>query len=315
MRRLEIACFTISLWLGADIALAQPAELPAVPPPPPGYTAPPPTAGPAAEGPAASTPPTDAAPAPETPLPAPAAPSCVPKCRSGYLCVEGQCISACNPPCSAEQTCTPDGQCLATPPLFTAAPEAKQERPRDKNAELHDGFMARATIGFGGASVKSKTINTDMTVRDFSGAVMALSLDVGGAPAENLIIHGRFASMSVLQPRARIANVNQEPKNENSADVVLLAPAVTYYFMPINLYATGAVGFSWLFEGYTDEFGDRNNYRTHVGVGVNFDLGKEWWVNDQWGFGVAGRFWYSHINTDYLDTVAGFALLFSVTYQ
>ena len=40
---------------------------------------------------------------------------CVPDCRDGYICHEGQCISACNPPCGAGLTCTGDGQCVAAP--------------------------------------------------------------------------------------------------------------------------------------------------------------------------------------------------------
>lgn len=36
---------------------------------------------------------------------------CVPSCRSGYLCHEGSCISACNPPCSESETCSSDGAC------------------------------------------------------------------------------------------------------------------------------------------------------------------------------------------------------------
>lgn len=38
---------------------------------------------------------------------------CVPACRSGYCCHEGQCISQCNPPCPAGSTCLPNGECAA----------------------------------------------------------------------------------------------------------------------------------------------------------------------------------------------------------
>lgn len=37
---------------------------------------------------------------------------CFPPCREGFLCHEGQCVSACNPPCAAGETCTPSGQCV-----------------------------------------------------------------------------------------------------------------------------------------------------------------------------------------------------------
>jgi hypothetical protein len=326
MRRSHLACFMIWPLFAAQLALAQHSDLPTVPPPPPGYGAPPPMAGPPAQtGTAAPETPTPATPAaqtlaePQAAPPATTEPTCIPACRSGYVCVQGQCVSACNPPCSAGQTCTPDAQCLATPPLF-APPATPNEmpskaRPADPTAQLHDGFMARATIGLGGASVKTTTTSSNAPVSDFSGAVLGLSLDVGGAPTENLVLHGRLADMTVLSPRARIQGVNQPDPNQSSADVLLLAPAITYYVMPINIYATGAVGFSWLFERYRDILGDDHSYRTKAGVGLNIDLGKEWWVNEQWGFGAAGRFWYTLITADNRDTVTGFALLFSATYQ
>lgn len=37
---------------------------------------------------------------------------CVPQCRSGYVCYQGQCVSACNPPCAQGEQCTSDGQCV-----------------------------------------------------------------------------------------------------------------------------------------------------------------------------------------------------------
>jgi len=38
---------------------------------------------------------------------------CVPSCRDGYLCHQGQCIAACNPPCAEGEQCVGDGQCVA----------------------------------------------------------------------------------------------------------------------------------------------------------------------------------------------------------
>ena len=51
-----------------------------------------------------------AAPAATT-APAPAGPSCFPDCSPGYLCAQGTCISACNPPCPANQRCGADRIC------------------------------------------------------------------------------------------------------------------------------------------------------------------------------------------------------------
>ena len=45
---------------------------------------------------------------------------CVPSCRDGYVCVEGQCVSACNPPCEPGQICTGSGQCVVDAPAETS---------------------------------------------------------------------------------------------------------------------------------------------------------------------------------------------------
>ena len=37
---------------------------------------------------------------------------CFPRCRSGYLCHQGACVSACNPPCPSSDVCGLDGQCF-----------------------------------------------------------------------------------------------------------------------------------------------------------------------------------------------------------
>jgi hypothetical protein len=41
---------------------------------------------------------------------------CVPACRDGYLCHQGQCIEACNPPCGEGEQCVSGGECVAKAP-------------------------------------------------------------------------------------------------------------------------------------------------------------------------------------------------------
>ncbi|MCP4447938.1 MAG: hypothetical protein GY811_21775 [Myxococcales bacterium] len=45
---------------------------------------------------------------------------CVPDCRRGYVCIEGECLSACNPPCDRGYECTDERECVlpqaAVPP-------------------------------------------------------------------------------------------------------------------------------------------------------------------------------------------------------
>lgn len=47
---------------------------------------------------------------------------CFPACRAGYLCHQGQCVSACNPACAPTEMCTLDGTCVANPAVAAPAP-------------------------------------------------------------------------------------------------------------------------------------------------------------------------------------------------
>ena len=116
--------------VAAAVSSAQPRNAGAASsaPPPAMASAPPPNSGPPPSAPPPSQAPpaqTSAAPAPTpaadlrpevqptatTPAPAQTTGDCRPPCRSGFLCHQGQCISACNPPCAAGQRCTAQGEC------------------------------------------------------------------------------------------------------------------------------------------------------------------------------------------------------------
>lgn len=263
---------------------------------------------------------------PSAPPGAPPAPACVPACRDGYVCHEGRCLEACNPPCPAGTRCTGAAECVAEapppPPAYSAAPptppsEPSEEDPGpppgpDPGAERHDGFMLRLTLGIGGGSVTASAAGADTT---YNGPAGSFTLDIGGTPTENLIIHGRFGDFGIIDPS--VTGDGVDPGSRASAAVAsfLLGPAVTYYFMPANLYLTGAVGLSDVEVSVEGADTDSSN----TGVAVNVDAGKEWWVGDNWGIGLVARFWYTHASDDStvdetLDLLGG-ALAFSATYQ
>lgn len=58
--------------------------------------------------------------------------TCFPKCRSGYLCHESQCISSCNPACPEGYQCSPRRQCipLGAPPFASRRGPAGSQPPR-----------------------------------------------------------------------------------------------------------------------------------------------------------------------------------------
>jgi hypothetical protein len=89
---------------------------------------------------------------------------------------------------------------------------------------------------------------------------------------------------------------------------------LTYFFMPVNMYLSGTVGAGSLSFSGTDLDG----LETDSGLALNFVLGKEWWVSNRWGLGLAGAFDYhsapdKNVSEDWTGT--SFSLLFSATFN
>ena len=306
---------------------------------------PPPAAAPAAAAAPQDTPASAAAaqtpatsqstqPAP-VPLPPPQPNNqCYPACRPGFLCAEGQCISECNPPCPADQICS-NGECELPnsaappppvgpttpahgPPPSAGLPQPPAPAPAQTygdrryfvGAEEHDGFMLRLALGMGFGQATFGTFDQEL---DLSGLSASFSLDIGGEIAPNFNLHGRLASASLPSPSMSIDGRRVSSNTNTNISASVLGIGATYYVMPINLYITGVFGLSHIL--LSDDFRRR---RSNAGWALNLDVGKEWWVSDDWGLGVAGRFWLTRVAEEASDddlTLAVFAVLFSATYQ
>ena len=85
--------------------------------------------------------------------------------------------------------------------------------------------------------------------------------------------------------------------------------------MPSNIYLSGSLSLSFSEIDLKNE-GVAN--KTDPGTGIYLSIGKEWWISENWGMGIAG-FIYGNsatINTEknkVNNTVYG--LVFSATYQ
>ncbi len=92
------------------------------------------------------TPPPAADPNPVPPPPPPPASTtaeaeCFPQCRSGFFCYQGQCRSACNPPCASGQVCTANGTCEGDAPVDDST--ARRTRAGPKGSDVSsDGVKA-----------------------------------------------------------------------------------------------------------------------------------------------------------------------------
>ena len=96
---------------------------------------------------------------------------------------------------------------VAQQPLHAPAPAPAPAPARNSvyaprsGVHTHDGFMARLTGGFGtGVTSASGQDLVGPLEREQDGFSGSLALDLGGALAQNLVLHGRLANASIVSP-------------------------------------------------------------------------------------------------------------------
>jgi hypothetical protein len=244
--------------------------------------------------------------------------ACFPACRSGFLCHERQCISACNPQCAPGQQCTDDGRCVGNPSVPAAASGARK----------HDGFMLRLSLGIGGGEVRehvsgdtTNAIETSARTTRYAGVALGPTLDLGGSLSENLVLHGRLSLFALPSPRVTDDGNEVGTSNYLTVNTTIVGPALSYYFMPLNAFVTAAIALGSVRFDF-DESSERSSRTSGTGLGLQLDGGKEWWVGDSWGLGAALRLEYIAIarHDDQVGWTREYSMIaasamFSATYQ
>jgi Outer membrane protein beta-barrel domain len=152
--------------------------------------------------------------------------------------------------------------------------------PRDYTANRHVGFFVRPDLGLGFMSASEDSGGSTMTI---SGASALGGFAVGGAVSENLIIAAHVFDAVAVNPNVSASGFSSSTSN-TTMTMVGMGPEVTWYIMPENIYLSGTVGFTKM----TIDSGGSTG-ETDWGFGARFGVGKEWWVSDHWGLGVAGQ--------------------------
>jgi hypothetical protein len=197
--------------------------------------------------------------------------------------------------------------CVAFASSLFAIPNASAGQPR-----THDGFFMRLS---GGVSYANTTVESDnkneVKFEDFGGHG---NFAIGGMIGRNLALHGTVWGWDIAD--GDVAINGQEDNTNLDINLGAVGGGLTYYFEPSNIYVSGSLGigkinFSTIFED------------TDMGFAVEALLGKEWWVGNSWGLGVAGNFNYHSLPSNIIsvpeDTFTdnwnglGFGILFSAT--
>jgi hypothetical protein len=183
----------------------------------------------------------------------------------------------------------------------------------------HDGFFLRLTLGVGGGVVGLDTDGSDDV--GFVGGGWASSIDIGGSNGDNLAFFVRLREASLASPGVYIDDNKVGDADASTITQGMLGGGISYFIMPLNMYLGAAVGLAVIAGRYRRPGRDELKYNGDVGFGFDGEIGKEWWVSDDWGVGVAARVSIANVpGGDSVPDDANFgaafiSVLFSATYQ
>ena len=178
----------------------------------------------------------------------------------------------------------------------------------------HDsGFFVRLSTGFGYAS--SKIEEGDISYQ-LSGGTGDANLAFGGMVTPHLALHATLLAWVTTSPELKYCDggrCDTETFDEIDFSLSGFGGGVTYYFMPSNFYLSGSICAAELTVTH-----ENRSESSDYGPAIDITVGKEWWVSDSWGLGVAGGFGYHSVSWEYTSSNwsgTSFGIRFSATYN
>lgn len=158
---------------------------------------------------------------------------------------------------------------------------------------VHDGFYMNFKAGLGYMDLESD--KTDYSYVDLKSPLsQSLAFKLGGAVNPHLAIVGAM-SLSVAAGEVKTRNAYYSDKSDATLLSLILGPGVVFYpvqggvmdnFFIGATFGLGICGIE-LDDAYLSwDYNDRTSSNTATGFGVSLEIGKEWWVGDNWSLGV-----------------------------
>jgi hypothetical protein len=187
-----------------------------------------------------------------------------------------------------------------SPPLRSPAPVASSTVSMPNEAEeeaassqasgagrRHRGFFLRSFLGAGYRTASESSEYGDARI---SGGGAGVGIEMGGALAENLILHGDLFYEVASNPTLKT--------DEGSVDLdggkltfVALGPGVSYYVMPANIHFGASLLLCKMSFGTDDETFGSSDW----GYGGALRFGKDFWLGKEFSLGALGQVAFAHM--------------------
>lgn len=195
--------------------------------------------------------------------------------------------------------------------VFALSTGAHASEPR-----THDGFFFQGNLGLGylssSASVDAGLGEWDIT---YSGVGLAGGLQFGGTPVPGLVIGGATANTIAFGPSLEVNGQEGETDGDISLNLSTIGVFGTYYPDPhggLSLHAM--IGYGVLSASDLSSGDESDNNPS--GLALTAGAGYDFWIADEWSFGVFGRFTYAPLSyEDVTYSTLAPSLLATITYH
>jgi hypothetical protein len=214
-----------------------------------------------------------------------------------------------------------NGEILYTSPALMAAPAQTRATADDASTEpgyhRHDGLYLRLLLGIGSLSFSESPVYTDGTGRlSASGPAGFFAFHLGFSLTDNVILYGALNGYSASNPDYSLNGDSLTATLSNTLGVSSYGGGLALYLDSLNAYISADLG-----TATTRITVGRTTTSSKSGIGVNLQIGKEWWVSKNWGLGAALFYHYSSMDADVTGSVIPritnnvIGVAFSATYN
>ena len=169
--------------------------------------------------------------------------------------------------------------------LLSSCAFAQDDESDDTLVILHSQTFyvsAAGGLAFGQIILNAKNTTFSTLVANGGGFQYDVRLGVVVWPEENLILSADALGRSISSPNWTLDGTDVYAGSNVSASDEMFGIGITKYFVPSNMYLSATVG-----EGrfHIDYSGTK--VASHSGFAYHLKGGMEWYLADDWGFGVA----------------------------
>lgn len=186
--------------------------------------------------------------------------------------------------------------------------------------KTHDGFFLNGTLGLGYGNYVNEFKNEGVKIES-KGAQATSGFKIGGAIIPNLILHATISANSIVTDIKATNNEGERatiPLENQAYKIAILGAGITYYLpSDLNIYLSASAGVA----AYSEFCFFGNIISNHESnFSMNLSAGKEWWVNNELGVGVALSYNYSSAKTEFFEykgkaSFHSFSVVASLTFN